>query len=135
MKKYTFATLVAILALSACKEKDKEKQQPEPQKIEQQSTDTLSTITQAVPVPVKPAQEDKYFLIAGSFLNQAYANDYENQLKQRGFDAKVVQRSWGANSEYFRVACKSFYDKTEAYNALSQMQQSQEIQNVWLLVK
>jgi cell division protein FtsN len=136
MKKYVFTTLIALLALSACKDKAKEKQQVEPPKVEQASKDTTqATASPTVAGPVKPAPEDKYFLIAGSFLEPQNANTYESRLKKEGYDAKVVQRKWGANNQYYRVACQSFHDRTTAYNTLAKMQQSQEIQDVWLLVK
>lgn len=136
MKKYAFTVLIGLIAFSACKNKAKEKNQVEPTKVEQQTKDTVQTATvQPVAEPVAQTPEDKYFLIAGSFLNQEYANSYEDRLKQKGYDAQVVQRQWGANNEYYRVACKSFYNKTDAYNALAEMQQTQEIENVWLLVK
>ncbi len=136
MKKYSVAALTILLAFSACKEKKKEQTQSIAPQTEQVAPDSLQTaVVQPVATTVTPSQEDKYFLIAGSFLNKEYADAFQAQLAQKGYNAQVVQRTWGTNSEYFRVACKSFYDKSDAYNALNEMQQSEEIANVWLLIK
>jgi len=136
MKKYSVVALSILLAFSACKEKKKEQTHSIAAQTEQEAPDSLQTsAAQPVSTQEAPVPDDKYFLIAGSFLNKEYADAYQGQLAQKGYNAQIVQRTWGANSEYFRVACKSFFDKSEAYQALNEMQQTEEIENVWLLIK
>jgi len=132
MKKLAYSAAIALLFFASCKDKPQKLpvEQVSP-KIEETEKDTIQTQLPATQPIEKPV--DKYFLIAGSFLKEEQAETYKSELEKQGFPAQVVQRSWGANSEYFRVAMYAFHEKTNAYAELSKAQQEGKV--VWLLVK
>ncbi|WP_163711962.1 SPOR domain-containing protein [Mangrovibacterium lignilyticum] len=131
MKKFATAAFVFALLFSSCK--DKPKSLPA-EMVKQPVKDTIATPVQAAPVAPAPKPEDKYFLIAGSFLKADLAEAYKTELEHQGYQSQVVQRNWGPNSEYFRVAYKAFHDKSAAYNELN-IAINEEGKTVWLLVK
>ncbi len=135
MKKIASSLLITAALFGACKEKpkplpqelvqpvaEKPKAKPEPQMVESE------------PEP-EPIIQDKYFLIAGSFRTLEQAQAYESYLiRNEGYSPQIVQRSYGANSEFYRVAYKSFADKSTAFNELEHEREI-EGKEVWLLVK
>ncbi|RKD90116.1 SPOR domain-containing protein [Mangrovibacterium diazotrophicum] len=132
MKKLAFTAVIALLFFASCKDKPKKLQvEKVVPKVEEVKKDTIQKQVLA-PQPIeKPA--DKYFLISGSFLKEEQAETYKSELETQGYPAQVVQRSWGPNSEYFRVAMYGYHEKGDAYADLSKAQQEGKV--VWLLVK
>ena len=132
MNKLAFIAAIALLFFASCKDKPQELPLEHViPKVEEAEKDTIQTQLPAAQPIEKPA--DKYFLIAGSFLKEEQAETYKSELEKQGFPAQVVQRSWGLNSEYYRVAMYGFHEKTDAYAELSKAQQ--EGKAVWLLIK
>ncbi len=135
MRKPILASLALLAALSACK--DKTPQLPvekAPVAIEEAATDTIPVVQEPV-VESAPKPADKYFLIAGSFLLRERAERYSNELSGRGYVPQIVQRNWGVNSGYFRVAIGSYHDRSTAYAELNRALNDPNELPVWLLVK
>jgi|GEM_PF-2436556 len=96
------------------------------------STAIDSTLIEPEPEPVveEPAVDNSsyYYIIAGSFQNQSYAESFEQQMKDAGFDAHTVQ-----NGSFHCVGLKRFATEREAYNELRVM--TAENPNLWVLYK
>ncbi|MGQ1889545.1 SPOR domain-containing protein [Thermophagus sp. OGC60D27] len=122
----------------ACKNK-KEQTKPVPAKQEISKpapTDTLAQdveVEETVPEPV--VEPDKYFLIAGSFANSSNAESFKKELTQQGFDAQVIIREGGINSEFYKVSYMGFKNKKEAISRMVKERQSPGKEDVWVLVK
>ena len=136
MKRFAFTAFALALMISGCGDKPKPlPPQKENKPVEQPAKDSLQVPpTTTISTPKIIQSEDKYFLVAGSFLKRKYAEAFQSELEGQGYQAQIVQRSWGRNSEYFRVAYKSFQDKRSAFAELEKAQH-QEGKTVWLLVK
>ena len=90
-------------------------------------------IAEAEPEIIQP--DDKYFLISGSFHSMANAEKFQKELQAQGYPSEVIVRKTGPNTDFYKVSYKSFYDRDEAYNALSQEKKIPNNETVWLLVK
>ena len=61
--------------------------------------------------PIKPSEiQKKYYIIAGSFKNQKYADSYQKSLVEKGFPAERL----GERNGMYAVSYNSFTDKTQA---------------------
>jgi nucleoid DNA-binding protein len=61
--------------------------------------------------PIQPAEvQKKYYIIAGSFKNQKYADSYQKSLIEKGFPAERL----GERNGMYAVSYNSFTDKTQA---------------------
>lgn len=135
MRKIAFSLLVSAFFIGACKEKPKQVPQELLKPVVKEEPKPVEEVVAPEPEVVEPVVVDKYFLIAGSFRTLEQAQAYESYLIQtEGYSTQIVQRSYGPNSEYYRVAYKSFSDKADA---LTELEHEREIEGkeVWLLVK
>ncbi len=78
-------------------------------------------------------ENDKYFIITGSFEARDRADIYVEILNKAGRKAIIVQRDRGLNMEYYRVAIQSSTKRSEAFQALEQL--SSEFPQAWILIK
>ncbi len=146
MKTIIQGIIIAVLAIGffACKEDPKNLKKPTKTTFVKKEikADTTKIDSAAIVKPKKvvtetlpPKPEDKYFLIAGSFQSIENAEIFKAQLVEEGFDAQVIERASGPNVDFYKVAYKSFYDKTEALAALRTARNVEMKNDVWLLVK
>jgi len=92
-----------------------------------------STTIEPEPEPIveeQPAVDNSsyYYIVAGSFQNHSYAESFEQQMKDAGFDAHTVQ-----NGSFYCVGLKRFATEREAYNELRVIMV--ENPNLWILYK
>lgn len=91
------------------------------------------SIKQAKQDSIRKAQElkmknqKKYYLVAGSFKTQKYAEKFVEKLKSEGYNAEVFMERHG----FFRVSYNSYIDRQQAFNEYRRMK-NQNIQ-VWVL--
>lgn len=139
MKKILLVAVAFLVIGVACKDKKKsEEKEPAKQEVEQPVPAEPDTIAQQIEEPEpepEPVEPDKYFLIAGSFSKQTNAETFKNKLGQEGFQAEVITRSWGPNSEFYKVAYMGFRDKNEAISKMKQERNQSGKEDVWVLVK
>lgn len=143
MKNLITTLAIAALILSAgCKDKPQNKaQRPVKKEVMQKEVkkDTSAVDTLMNEPVVKevetPKPEDKYFLIAGSFENRNYADDFKSQLEADGYNSRVIERPAGPNGEFYKVSYQSFYDKEEAFSELNTARNVEGRDDVWLLIK
>ena len=130
-----FAGFILLLA-PACKDKKKAPSLKETTPKETVSVPVAPPVQKEAPVPrpeaVKP---DKYFLVSGSFLKQENAEKYKADLVKEGYKATIVTRTWGVNSDFFRVSYMGFSDRQKAINAMTQERDLPGKEHVWVLVK
>ena len=138
MKKIFLVAVALAFVSVACKDK-KEKKEPEPVKKEVTTPAEPDTLAQAFvqpePEPEPEPEPDKYFLIAGSFANPSNAESFQKQLSEKGFNAQVITRDWGINSEFYKVSYMGFKDKREAISKMKEERQQPGKEDVWVLVK
>jgi cell division protein FtsN len=138
MKKIFWVAIVLAFVSVACKNK-KEKQDTEAVNKEVTTPAMPDTLAQAVaqpePEPEPKPEPDKYFLIAGSFVNPSNAEAFQKQLSEKGFNAQVITRDWGINSEFYKVSYMGFKDKHEAISKMKEERQQPGKEDVWVLVK
>jgi cell division septation protein DedD/nucleoid DNA-binding protein len=79
------------------------------------------------PVPV--VENNKYFIVAGSFKNLRNASDLQDKLKARGFPAEVMI----TENRMYRVSVASYADKEEAEKGLLEITSQPGLQSCWLL--
>ncbi len=138
MKKIFLVAITLAFVCVACKDK-KEKKEPEPVKKEVTTSAGADTLLQPVqqpkPEPEPEPEPDKYFLIVGSFVNPSNAESFQKQLSEKGFNAQVITRNWGVNSEFYKVSYMGFQDKGEAISKMKEERQQPGKEDVWVLVK
>lgn len=136
MKKILLLATAFLVIGVACKDK-KEPPQPVQHEIEEPVQPEPDTISQQIeePEPIEPAEPDKYFLIAASFQKQSNAESFKNQLNDKGFQAEVITREWGPNSEFYKVSYMGFSDRKEAIERMQQERNQPDKEDVWVLVK
>jgi hypothetical protein len=78
-----------------------------------------------------PVQENRYFIIAGSFRNLGNATELADQLKGAGYPAEIIL----TENRLYRVSVKSFATKQEALNALPALKSGEGLGNAWLLTR
>lgn len=137
MKKSMFpALLIIILLAGACKDKTT----VTPVKTSEPLVVERAPVPPPVPqeeevIQPEPVEPDRYFLIAGSFIKQDNAEVLKNQWRQKGYDTEIVTRSWGVNSDFYRVAYMGFPKLNQAIDAMKQERTQEGKENVWVLVK
>jgi len=78
---------------------------PANENTQQETTEALTKVTK------EPAEsQKKYYIIAGSFKNQQYADGYLKTLQEKGFPAERLAERNGM----YAVSFNSFTDKTQA---------------------
>jgi cell division protein FtsN len=137
MKKILLVVAATLMIGVACKDK---KQSVKPEAVKQEVTQTKpvepDTIAKQVEVPEpEPPKPNKYFLIAGSFFNQANAESFKKELMNQGLDSEVITRNWGVNSEFFKVSYMGFSERQEAISRMQQERNQPGKEDVWVLVK
>ncbi len=137
MKKLMFPAFMMVVFLTiSCKDKKSVTPVKTNEPVVEQSMPAPPPVQQQEEVvPPQPMKPDRYFLIAGSFMNQENAEKLEAEWRQKGYETQIVTRSWGANSDYFRVAYMGFSDRKQAINAMEQERALSGKENVWVLVK
>ncbi|MFV0366643.1 MAG: SPOR domain-containing protein [Mangrovibacterium sp.] len=78
-------------------------------------------------------ENDKYFVVVGSFETTKRANKHIAYLQTKGINAMIVQRHRGLNMENYRVAVKSSNNKKEALEAANDL--LNDFPDVWVLIK
>ena len=79
---------------------------------------------------VAPAEEeDKYFLIAGSFSKLINASDLQDKLSAMGYETQILV----TENRMYRVSVASFANKDTALQELAAIQRVLELGAVWLL--
>ncbi|WP_439181750.1 SPOR domain-containing protein [Carboxylicivirga taeanensis] len=142
MRKLITAFAILALLIVGCKDKTaKTPQKPVKTAVveKQVVADSLNNETpepvveEVQPEPPKPA--DKYFLIAGSFASRHNADEFVTQLTNEGYNAQVIERPAGPNSDFYKVSYMSFYDRNEAFAELRNARDIEGRDDVWLLIK
>ncbi len=73
----------------------------------------------------------KYFIIGGSFENINNANRYVKNLKEKGYNSKIIgQNKYG----YYRVSFNEFVNKNKALSQLKAIR-FKDNKSAWLLIK
>ena len=78
-----------------------------------------------------PRQENKYFIIAGSFRSLMNASEMVEDLKASGYPAEIIL----TENRLYRVALQSFATKQEALDALPGFKATEGMENAWLLTR
>ncbi|WP_083631242.1 SPOR domain-containing protein [Labilibacter marinus] len=139
MYRAIFICIVLSITFVGC---GKKKEEPK-KKVKQETIkpkpvvnkDTVKVVEKPKPVVVPPKPDNKYFLIAASFVKEANAIKYKDELKEQGFDSEVIVRSRGVNQDFYKVSYKGFYDKDEAFKELALEKRNSQYEGVWLLIK
>ena len=73
-------------------------------------------------------QEDTYCIVLASQVKRSNAEEYVNQLKQRGIaDARIYE-----HKNVVRVVCGNYANETEAYRELNKMSTEDEFAEAWV---
>ncbi len=137
MKKLIVPALMIVVFLAiSCKDKKNVTPVKTSEPVVEQSVPAPPPVQQQEEVvPPQPVEPDRYFLIAGSFMKQENAAKLESEWRQKGYETQIVTRSWGANSDFYRVAYMGFSDRKQAINAMEQERALPGKEDVWVLVK
>ncbi|APG65838.1 hypothetical protein LPB136_10885 [Tenacibaculum todarodis] len=107
------------------------KQQQEVAKKIQQATFVIDNPLPTINLNVSKATPKNFHIIAGAFEFPENAAKKANQLKEKGFNAKVIGKNkWGLT----QVTFNSFSDKNDAINSLYKIQKTIS-KDAWLLIK
>lgn len=90
----------------------------------------VEEISTPEPTMAASAEQDKYFIIVGCFLNYQYAEGYSDKIAAMGYNTQVIARYDGFNL----VAAKSYSSFREAVNELPTFRSSVQ-SNAWVWVK
>jgi len=128
MKKiFLLATALLVLGVACKDKKEPPKKEPVKKVAPAPKPDTLAKKVEEPkpePKPV-PKEPNKYFLIAGSFSSQDNAESFKKELTDQGYQSEVIMRSWGENSDFYKVSYMGFPTRKKpsarcSRNALSQ---------------
>lgn len=80
---------------------------------------------------VKPIklQYSEFHIVAGSFKRIENAEKFSEELKNKGYNPKIVQSA----DTLYRIAISSFTEETEALKELYKLRQKADIKSVWIL--
>lgn len=94
----------------------------------QPAKDTIAEEPQPVvePAPTYPPGTKKYYIVGGSFLNEANAYKFVEQLKKEGYNSEIFMK----RGDFWRVSYNSFYDRSEAFSELNKLKQEGKV--VWI---
>jgi cell division protein FtsN len=142
MKRFFFFSLAIVFCFASCKEK---KAPPPPpveteevaEVMEQDTSFVEEDIFQEITPPAFTGNRanDKYFLIAGSFMEYGNAEQCRQDLINKGMRSEIIQREQGPNSDFYKVSYMSFSNWKEALQMLENERSTPGKENVWLLVK
>ncbi|MDG5799439.1 SPOR domain-containing protein [Marinilabiliaceae bacterium ANBcel2] len=142
MKAYILIMIFALMLTSACKNRTKEDAVTAEQvTIEPETQDTATALPEPEPEPepepkiTEEEKDDKYFLIAGSFLKHSNAEALQKELSQKGFNSQIIKRDYGPNQEFHKVSYMSFDVWNLALQQLTKDRAEEETDDVWILVK
>jgi cell division protein FtsN len=140
MKNFLLFALVLTIGLVACNKKKEADPTPVPvqEVIEPVKPDTViaeevpEVVEMVVEEPVKP---NKYFLIGGSFVEYANAEEYRQEMLKQGFASEIIERPEGPNGEFYKVSYMGFSSWNKALEVLNNERLSVGRDSVWLLVR
>lgn len=92
---------------------------------EQETPLPESEVEQALP----ESENNKFFLIAGSFKNLKNASDLQDKLNERGFESEVII----TENRMYRVSVASYATKEQAEEGLLKISSEPGLQSCWLL--
>lgn len=78
-----------------------------------------------------PVQQNRYFIIAGSFQNLQNATELMNRLKSAGFPAEMII----TENRLYRVSIRSYTEKEEAIRDLSRVKAESGISSAWVMTR
>lgn len=81
--------------------------------------------------PEAIANENHYFVIAGSFQSLPNATDLMNELKDKGFPSEIII----TENRMYRVSVQSFATKNEAFGRIDQIKASTGLPSVWVMTR
>lgn len=95
--------------------------------VEEPAVDTMeveSIVEEAEEAYVEPAvtgpahgyNDDRYYMIVGSFFSEQLANKYADKLYDKGYTPLVI---YSPTKQYYRVAAQSYNDYTTALNDIN----------------
>lgn len=136
---YKLLLMSAVLSILfvMCRDKAKESNKQVKREVIKPASivekDTVTVIQKTEP-PVIEKKENKYFLIAASFVKEANANKFRARLVNQGLDSEVIVRNKGRNTGFYKVSYKSFANKDEALKELAIAKRTSPYEGVWLLI-
>ena len=83
------------------------------------------------PSAALPVQQNRYFIIAGSFQNLQNATDLMNKMKSAGFPAEMII----TENRMYRVSIRSYADKEEAIRDLSRVKAESGVGSAWVMTR
>ncbi|MGW8315710.1 MAG: SPOR domain-containing protein [Bacteroidales bacterium] len=93
-----------------------------PERLEEEPAETIEAEPRA-------AEQNKYFLIAGSFNHLRNASDLQDKLKDKGIDAEVMI----TENRMYRVSVGSFPTIGEAESELARVKSRPGLESCWIL--
>lgn len=124
------SVLIVCISFFSC-----QKAKQASQKIKQVKTEKKEVVAAKSQAPkpavIKESPKNKYFLIAASFQNPKNAETFHLQLKDKGYDASILN----APNGFFRVSYKGFSQRAEAFKELKAARATTEHKTVWLHIK
>ena len=125
------AFLSLTIGMSACKEEKKTLKNPKTTKKIVKAKPVKEKVVKEVPKVVVKEAIHKYFLIAASFKNQAYAKRMQSKLQKEGYDSQVIL----SKHQFYRVSYKGFAKRDEAFKELKKARLTKGREDVWLHIK
>jgi cell division protein FtsN/nucleoid DNA-binding protein len=95
-----------------------------------QTIDEPAPEVKEIPI-VPPVEENRYFIIAGSFEKLPNASELTDKLKAKGFPAEIII----TESRMYRVSLQSYATREEALADLSRVRSASGMPSAWLMVK
>ncbi len=78
-----------------------------------------------------PVQQNRYFIIAGSFQSLQNATEMLDKLEASGFPAEMIV----TENRMYRVSLRSYADKDEALRELPRMKAESGIESAWVMTR